>query len=157
MTTYYPGAGRTELGDHAATDLAAWARLLSEVLAHVGNTPATADLMCSSDADTRVADSLTELAERGGPISVDQLHATLPILLRPLLADGTGFPRITDMLAAAVELIARADAAWAINTAWDNPEPEPGGVGSNVGAHLHFAASVLRQASALIQERNETP
>ncbi|MEV6281033.1 hypothetical protein [Nocardia sp. NPDC051832] len=155
MTTYYPGAGRTELGDQAALDLAAWAKLLPEVLAHVGHTPAAADLVCSSEAGDRVADSLTALADLGGPISVDQLRERLPILIRPLLGDQAGYPRLTDLLAAAAELIARADAAWAINLAL-NSTTESIQVGGNVGAHLQFAASVLRQAHHLIESPAST-
>ncbi|WP_067475084.1 hypothetical protein [Nocardia amamiensis] len=157
MITAYTDIDRAALETDVATDLAQWANLLVEVLAQVEHTPVTADLVCSSDHDARLYNSLTELGEHGGRIDAGQLHAALPILLRPLLgAPAAGYPRLTDLLAAALELITRADAAWAITTATGGAEPDhPDRIGGNVGAHLQFAASVLRQAATEIQERTK--
>ncbi|MEU2043627.1 hypothetical protein [Nocardia niwae] len=156
MTTAYTATDRAALQTEVASDLAAWAHLLVDVLAQVEHTPATANLVCSSDHDARLYNSLTELGEHGGRIDIAQLHAALPILLRPLLgAPDAGFPHITDLLAAAIELIDRADAAWAITTATGGAERDhPDRIGGNVGAHLQFAASVLRQATTEIQRQS---
>lgn len=157
MTTAYTNIDRAALETDVAADLARWANLLVDVLAQVEHTPITADLVCSSDHDARLYNSLTELGEHGGHVDVEQLHAALPILLRPLLgAPDAGCPRLTDLLTAAIELIDRADAAWAITTATGGAEPDhPNRIGGNVGAHLQFAASVLRQAATEIQERTK--
>ncbi|MGY5210023.1 hypothetical protein [Nocardia gipuzkoensis] len=155
MTTAYTATDRAALETEVATDLAAWANQVVDVLAQVGHTPANADLVCSSDLDARLYNSLTELGEHGGRINAGQLHDALPILLRPLLgAPDAGFPRLGDLLAAAIELIDRADAAWAITIATGGAESDhPDRIGGNVGAHLQFAASVLRQATTEIQWR----
>ncbi|MFR9754063.1 hypothetical protein ACL02S_23900 [Nocardia sp. 004] len=156
MSTAYTGIDRTALGTEVATDLGSWASLLVKVLTQIGHTPATADLVRGSDLDARLYNSLSELAEYGGRINVDQLHAALPVLLRPLLTTSdTGFPRVTDLLAAAVELLDHATTAWAITTG-DAEPAHPDRVGGNIDSHLRFAASVLRQACTLIHERTKT-
>ncbi|WP_433734907.1 hypothetical protein ACQP0C_41695 (plasmid) [Nocardia sp. CA-129566] len=149
MTTAYTCADRATLADAAATDLGTWANHLTEVLAQVGSTPATANLVCSSDTGDRLYSSLTELADLGGSIDLNRLHAALPVLLRPLLgAPDAGFPRLTDLIAAAVELIARAEASHAITVTIAGAEHDP--TARAVDSHLQFAGSVLRQALTML-------